>query len=138
MREILFRAKTIGDEPKWVEGYYTKRDFYYITGFTTNVSVIYDEGGNWDEINPETLCQFTGICDKNAERVFEGDIVQLSFSFTNKHIYSTIGKIIWHESCAFICEILSNKGENYPLSPECEYEVIGNIYDNPELLGKVK
>jgi uncharacterized phage protein (TIGR01671 family) len=122
MREILFRAKTVGE---WAVGYY---DGY---GLSPSISINPDDV--FRNVDSETLCEFTGRYDKDGVRIFEGDIVRLSLPLAKDLVYTTIGKIVYHESCAFICEVPSKGGE-FPLSPNFEYEVIGNIYDNPELL----
>ena len=124
MREILFRAKTIGDEPRWVEGYYTKRDVYGITLFTPNAPIIADEDGNWDYINPETLGQFTGAY-ANGVKIFEGDIIK-----------SVIGNVIVvFRACGFMGEVIGKQFYYDLYEDNLEFvEVIGNIYDNPELL----
>lgn len=76
MREILFKAKRINNG-EWVEGYYL-RDQYHIGGkdiifyrkdsdrFTVYTNII----------DPKTLCQFTGLTDKNGKRIWENDIIQ--------------------------------------------------------------
>lgn len=67
MREILFKAKRI-DNDEWFEGYYQKR-YYFLSN---EEHLIFHADGHtvWEytEINPETLCQFTGLCDKNGNR----------------------------------------------------------------------
>jgi hypothetical protein len=129
MREILFKAKTLGDEPigepVWVEGYYTKTDAYGVTGYTPSVPIIADEDGAWVEINPETLCEYTGIKDKSGVKIFEGDIVRCTY----------YGDIRSNRVVVFINGeyLLESKGE-YVSIALYEKEVIGNIYDNPELL----
>ena len=76
MREILFKAKRI-DNGKWVEGYYL-RDQYHRSGKDI---IFYRKDSDWftvyaDIIDPETLCQFTGLCDKNGNKIWENDIIQ--------------------------------------------------------------
>ena len=123
MREILFRAKTIGDEPRWAQGYYTKTDTYGIRGHNPNTSMITDEDGFWVEINPETLGQFTGIKDKNDVKIFEGDIVRADNGHTGYVIFR-YGSFVKECSCHYKTNKLYGDNET----------VIGNIYDNPELL----
>ena len=68
-REILFKAKRT-DNGEWVEGYlWSKRTI----GYTSPV-------GNTDEIviDPETVCQYTGLTDKNGKKIFEGDILRIA------------------------------------------------------------
>lgn len=159
MREILFKAKRI-DNGEWVEGYYL-RDQYHIGGkdiifyrkdsdrFTVYTNII----------DIETLCQFTGLCDKNGKRIWENDILMCrgnsedlvkaafgEFGVRNIETGSIVDKVVgWHyeiiptdaiSRCEPFCWSM-------PLTKDyidmCEMEVVGNIFDNPELLqGSVK
>lgn len=146
MKEILFRGKR-KDNGEWVEGYYTElpcgslgatifsnddelvcedTKSYIIKVFTkqhTNYSnsnplqVIECEKY---EVIPETVGQFTGLTDKNGKKIFEGDIVY------NGVFKAQIELINGH---------FSPFGSDTFFADECE--VIGNIYDNPELLEKL-
>lgn len=86
----------------------------------------------WFKVSPETLCEFTGCCDKNGNKIWENDVVWLVYD-GKEHIY----QIIWDNS-----ELdfkATNGEENYGTHYEyllcCEeIEIIGNIFDNPELL----
>lgn len=76
MREILFKAKRICDG-EWVEGYYL-RDQYHIGGKDI---IFYRKDSDrftvyTDIIDIETICQFTGLCDKNGKKIWENDIIQ--------------------------------------------------------------
>lgn len=131
MREILFKAKR-KDNGEWVEGYYQKR--YDLLGNEEHLIFHADSYTVWEyaEIDPETLCQFTGMTDKNGNRIWENNIVWLVYN-GEEHIY----QIVWDNS-----ELdfkATNGEENYGSNFEyllcCdEIEVIGNIFDNPELL----
>ena len=134
MREILFKAKRI-DNGEWVEGYYQKR--YCLSDNEESLIFHVDSYKVWEyaEIIPETLCQFTGLYDKNRKRIWENDVVWLVCD-GKEHIY----QIVWDNS-----ELdfkATNGEENYGTHYEyllcCdEIEVIGNIFDNPELLQEV-
>ncbi len=143
-REILFKAKRI-DNGEWVEGFFFKYEGKcYITNTSeTYISVIYTEESVTDfnlrayEVNPETVCQYTGLTDKNGKRIWENDIVGFLDASQYDNGYSEhycIGQVIWdEETISFqVTERLSC--ESYEaLDGDCE--VIGNIFDNPELLG---
>lgn len=73
MREILFKAKTNYDG-KWVEGCYTECNGKTFIGVNISIfgdifEVLCTPVIRWFEIDPETLCQFTGLCDKNGNKI---------------------------------------------------------------------
>lgn len=75
----------------------------------------------WVKVIQETVGQFTGLCDKNGKKIFEGDIVESP--------NGTQGFIEWQNAeCAFLVNI----GNDWQTMDDCPYEVIGNIYDNKE------
>ena len=128
MREILFRGKRIFDG-KWVNGFAYKQysaakvEEWYIRAFETDFLVI-----------PETVCQFTGLIDKNGRKIFEGDIVVFA-DFFNDEIHR--GVVYWCD-LAFWFDCTETEGDEgiYSLAYISAniLEVIGNIYDNPELM----
>lgn len=135
MREILFKAKRI-DNGEWVEGYYL-RDQYHIGGkdiifyrkdsdrFTVYTNII----------DIETLCQFTGLYDKNGKKIWENDI----FQYTDGTMVSEKDLIEYNETHASFVRLRNTEklGLQYLWIDEatCNHgEVIGNIFDNPELL----
>lgn len=134
MREILFKAKR-EDNGKWVEGNYVKK--YDLSG-KRHLILYVDNYVRWKcvEINPETLCQFTGLCDKNGKKIWENDIVntdsnvraQIKFGLYSNS-FST-----WKRNQGFYMDFMNK--EYY--RPDLGYwakktVVIGNIFDNPEL-----
>lgn len=138
MREILFKAKQI-DNGEWIEGSLIDLDidsgYCYIVQPYKKASIlpiIFLITDRMKLVDPETLCQFTGICDKNGNRIWENDVVWLVCD-GKEHIY----QIVWDNS---ELDFKATKGEeNYGTHYEyllcCEeIEVIGNIFDNPELL----
>jgi uncharacterized phage protein (TIGR01671 family) len=133
MREILFKAKRI-DNGEWIEGYYTECRGETFIGIDTSsmFEIFCPPVIRWFKVSSETLCQFTGLCDKNGKRIWENDVVWLVCD-GKEHIY----QIVWDNS---ELDFKATKGEeNYGTNYEyllcCdEIEVIGNIFDNKELL----
>lgn len=130
MREILFRGKCNGIGKKrgqWIEGFYAKDDGKPL------IAINKDNGINGYFVDPSTVGQFTGVTDKNGEKIFEGDIV--------KHESGAI--VLFHKvvferrnGCAYFGAVMGEY-ETWGFCnsfPPTLVEVVGNIYDNPELL----
>lgn len=126
MREILFRGKRI-DSGEWAEGYYVPMgEYHYI--LTGRLELVPYLDFEHFLVNSETVGRFTGLTDKNGVKIFEGDIVNVkarSCSFTGCVIY-------WSEEARYACKTKS--GTRYAICNKFEFEVLGNIHDNPELL----
>ena len=140
MREIIFKAKR-KDNGEWVIGalLQSEDETYIATSFLSG-----EEGAPFTvaayEVDPETICQFTGLFDKNGKKIWEGDIVKCNKRKEGYDLY----KVVWRKDFAdFGVEPIKPKFEaRYPIGlSECDtiygydYKVIGNIFDNPELLG---
>lgn len=132
MREILFRAK-IKDTDEWVEGYYAmmgKENLirHYIVQNCALTGLFDDPEENMYfndvEIDPKTLCQFTGFMDYNGNRIWENDIVKYMW-FGNEEV-----DIVEYHSTSIGLK------ENYNAILTDITEVIGNVFDNPEYLDK--
>lgn len=125
MREILFRGKRI-DSGEWAEGYYVPMgEYHYI--LTGRLELVPYLDFEHFLVNPETIGRFSGLTDRNGVKIFEGDIVHVkacSCSFTGCVIY-------WSEEARYVCKTKS--GMRYAICNKFEFEVLGNIYDNPEL-----
>lgn len=125
MRDILFRAQRT-DTKEWVYGYYACA--VDIHGLKQHNILVSDNSlgyFEWVDVIPETVGQYTGLKDKNENKIFEGDIV--------KNSKGMIGKIIYVQSFCGFC-IADDNGLS-SLDDTCiDIEVIGNIFDNPELL----
>jgi uncharacterized phage protein (TIGR01671 family) len=135
VREILFKAKG-RDNGEWVEGYYVLcRKCHYILPIFNSDALYhgYDERyDEWIEIEPSTICQYTGLTDKNGLKIWEGDIVECVYDGQ-----VNVRKIIWDDSeLNFKGTNGKNQyGTNYDYLSCCEELVImGNIYDSPNLL----
>lgn len=132
MRKILFKAKRL-DTGEWVEGYYqkrydTKNDEQHFIFWLKSYTV-------WEyaEIDPNTLCQYTGLNDKSGKRIWENDILcgYLDDEYPEDR---TLEKVIWNtggfytkEKCSIDTELLDEWDTEH-------FETCGNIFDNPELL----
>ena len=125
MREIKFKAKTCNGE--WVEGLLAHtNDMWYISNKAGRPFAY--------EVRPETICQYTGLKDKNGNKIWENDIVK-------KVDTNGLG---WHRERN--CKVSFDKEGYWLLTTEYgdgywigevdieQLEVIGNIFDNPELL----
>lgn len=153
MREILFKAKRT-DNGEWVQGcYFTfEGKFYIINIEQTFISVYYTEESVVDfdlrayEIDPETICQYTGLTDKNGKKIWENDIVRYTFDYPSetatenglKEKISSVFLSEWRGSWSVYADERKGKGMNNDLFKYVRngntVEFIGNIFDNPELL----
>ena len=134
MREILFKAKRI-DNGKWIEGYYTEcsRKAFVGIDISSMFEIFCAPVIKWFRVNPKTLCQFTGLCDKNGKRIWENDILMahLDESYPEDATYETIE---WGMS-GWVTREAGSTDRQYLDKFDLEhFEVVGNIFDNPELL----
>lgn len=149
MREILFRGKRT-DNGEFVYGYVGvfKGITQIFVPFTEeeekeNEGHIFScVGGLWYTVNPETIGQFTGLTyknDKNGKKIFEGDIgryQQTDGAKRNGKPITCIGKVVYNaKTASFAVDGKDEAGCKYfDYFPIKDFEVIGNIHDNPELL----
>ena len=132
MREILFRGKRV-DNGEWVEGYFCADAIEQLYGCNTGMDGFIRRfnpeihKSNMFEVDRETVGQFTGLTDRNGVKIFEGDIV--------KYFDDWIGKVGYDSYSALFAVSFVDGDYDYFGSVACgDCEVIGNIYDNPELL----
>lgn len=141
MREILFRAKAINRDPDreyrtdykngdWVYGLISKlydeeshKRYNFLFAEMTNES-----GVSGIDVDYKTIGQYTGLTDKNGNKIFEGDILKNTLD-------SSVAIVEWNE--AHTAFTLKTRGTIYgfPRIGHEVYLIIGNIYDNPELIG---
>lgn len=134
MREILFRGKR-RDTGEWAEGSLVKAKGLYtkiINGEVKN-NDFFDEHFI---VDPETVGQFSGILDANGQKVFEGDIVKLTEDV--KKTYRVDDGVVKFNHSAFFVNGRDGFLDSLFVLADVSYVlrgwVIGNIYDNPELL----
>ena len=124
----LFKAKRI-DNGEWVQGYlvYDNRDKLYRIimdiQYSTGTCITTD---NAPRVDSSTICLCTGLKDKNGKLIWENDIVKINNSKVNT--------LITFRDFEIICTIPNGKYYKHRLEYDTEYEVVGNIFDNKELL----
>ena len=159
MREILFRGKS-AEDGKW----FTGQLLHFKSPVSEKELNIIVEGCEWDDFNewcnigrrakvvPETVGQYTGFTDKNGKKIFEGDIIRKTNEGRYPEIFAAnirtdfrVKEEVYYEPLEHFKEIILRDFESYDyiVGPEhtesFEYEIIGNIHDNPELLkGDIK
>lgn len=135
MREILFKAKRT-DNGEWVEGNYITDELDEEKAYIGYIFGI--EDFDIVEVNPETLCQYTGLKDKNGNRIWENDVLHTPYRSKDDCI------VVWYDG-KFCFKTIHGQYNQDPmtlLSLCCvqknveRLKVIGNIFDNPELLGQ--
>lgn len=164
MREILFRAKRknwreLPKEEWWVEGVpiEIKDKMYMAVEYVDSERITdfemaqYILQKSFAEIDPETLCQFTGLTGKNGRRIWENDIVfcehekypednplEVYLLFTDPVKYNRNYAVEFINTGSSYGYRLRNKSIHFMLTGNVIYnhkiEVLGNVFDNPELL----
>lgn len=134
----LCKAKR-ADNGEWVTGYYVKGlDMYdkEVHLIFEPATIFYSNGetDGWNEIDPSTICQCTGSKDKNGNLIWENDIIECK---DGKHNFQT--QIEWDAYCAgFIFQDTETSAVELDAITAnglySESKVIGNIFDNPELI----
>ena len=158
MREILFRGFTPDENGRetitvkgkkikgeWVQGSYwelRKTTYCFQSDYdrhpdNTEHYIVFDRMTDWGlpnrhfqaDVIPETVGQFTGLTDKNGKKIFEGDVIGYK---------GTTGYVNYEFGCFCVHEM--GHSENNPaidiVMISNAVEVIGNIHDNPELMGE--
>ena len=128
MREIKFRA-------------WTDEGMINVTRITFAGDIVYvmsdnDEHDGYEfQVGVEKLRQFTGLKSKSGVEIYEGDIVETVYCFSKPHkgeVYFQPTRLNWSVKHSGF----TNQDLFVYSRPDCSVEVIGNIYENPELLEK--
>ena len=134
MREILFKAKR-KDNGEWIEGHYTECRGETFIGIDTSsmFEIFCPPVIRWFKVSSETICQFTGFCDKNGKKIWENDILMahLDESYPEDATYVAVE---WNVAGWVTHEAGSTDREYLDEFDLEHFEVVGNIFDNKELL----
>lgn len=145
---FLFRGKRI-DNGEWVKGNLIQScdatdgwetiiiPVKNSNMFTKHIGHGYGNLGfeNWYRVDPSTICQCTGLRDKNGKLIWENDIVGFWDTYSTESGLAEadcIGKVVWDDETLSFQVTNRLSAESYEVLDECS--VIGNIFDNPELL----
>ena len=127
MREIKFRGKS--PEEEWVYGsYISRKQKHYL------YDLMFDNKNRKKAVMRKSIGQYTGLKDRNGKEIYEGDILAAPHTYNIEIIYKNGG---------FLMEFFDDIGEkceyhlNKELIEQDDLEIIGNKYENPELLGDV-
>jgi uncharacterized phage protein (TIGR01671 family) len=130
MRNIIFRGKRINRNGEW--GYGDLRRFGGNTWvFPHDKDAAYDA----DMVDPATVGQYTGLNDKNGKKIFEGDILKV-FYYGKSKIFGVVkfGETRFFIDDNFMGGDIKSKTPMSDMFSKYDFEVVDNIYDNPELL----
>ena len=123
MREMRFKGKRI-DNGEWVEG-----DLVHSVYQINDVCVgRYGSGVGMHQVDETAICQYTGMVDKHGRKIWENDIVKMTFGTGE----ITNGIVVYREDCRFL---VYEVGKGHYGFTSNSVEVIGNVFDNPEFLG---
>lgn len=138
MREIFFRGKRV-DNGEWAYGSYV-----HIVQYKESTDYIADEEPDQYVVIPETVGQYTGLTDKNGKKIFEGDILKISFgkeflkAVVKFGYYNQTDKIL-KSHLGFYFDFVDSESYRKDVGfwtgkTFSKIEIIGNIHENPELL----
>lgn len=136
--KYLYRAKRL-DNGEWVQGYYVKGLDVFTNCEEIHImfepnTMFYSSGetDGWYRVDPYTICQCTGLKDKNGNLIWENDIVHGKMH--ENYRYRKLVGVVQYYIDAFKVNVEPNSffGNYKNISNTCE--VIGNIFNNPELL----
>ena len=129
MDRYLCKAKRL-DNAEWEKGYYVKcRGHHYILPVYDDDHGYDERYAEWIEIDPKTVCQYAVITDKNGREIWENDIIY-------HDAIKAVGKVMWYteDYIGFAVDDIDDSYQQYTLEMFANADVVGNIFDNPDLL----
>ena len=142
----LFRAKRI-DNGEWIVGSLIQTPYLgsmrsWISSEQEDKARLREISSNqavWRafEVRTDTICQYTGLNDKNGKLIWENDVVGFWDAYSTENGYAEadcIGKVVWDDETISFQVTNRLSAESYEVLDECS--VIGNIFDNPELMNE--
>lgn len=138
MIKIKFRALA-DPQNEWIYGFYCFASKAFGLPFDTPTIQQFNDSEDrttaFRQIKPDTVGQFTSLYDKKDKEIYEGDILGFTIFDHYDHDTQHIGVVKW-SGCT--CYVECSEDDIYHLDcvceQDCEVEILGNIYDNPELL----
>lgn len=126
----LWRGKSV-DPEEWIEGYFA--GYFLNERGEITPHILRSDNNDLEEVIPETLGECTGLTDKNGGKIFDGDILK-----TRAYVHCKAAVVMYSEGCFWVH---NPSGGNMPLfkyidmerGTADDVEVIGNLYDSPEL-----
>ena len=121
IENIKYKAKRL-DNGEWIIGSFVVMKIPALS--KTTIGIVASDGATLHEIDPTTVCQFTGLLDYEGNEIFEHDLIH----FVG---YKPIGEVIWSEgNCAFMA-VCENKHSYWlhDVIKTCKIEKIGNKFD---------
>lgn len=137
MREILFRGRRL-DNGEWIQGYYELNAYLLGTIEEEIFPTIKEFHGSTHRVDPETVGQYVGWTDCKGQKIFEGDIVQITLPIGGGRQIVQVSKVYFDNGCFCV-----NWGGDFRPRPRTSidsfvpatiFEIIGNIHTSPELL----
>lgn len=119
------------DNGEWTYGYYCPKPYsHFPCEATIFPSETIDRDWHGERVDPDTVGQFIGLCDKNGVRIFEGDIIEYTDGCND-----WLGAVKYDgDDAQFVVRFIGGDVESFDNLYRGDCEVIGNVHDNPELL----